>query len=302
MEYGRWILSQESASPCGYDSLNQIWAGGTGSICDSNSVLAGISLDNYQIGNGTVSLKIIDRERFANINTANSQELQQTLSLMGVGADSISVVSDSILDWIDTDDAQRLAGAESDYYQGLAPAYHAKNAPLDDLSELLLVKDVTPEMYYGPNSTNVFVSQRPQRPKLGLGHAPGEIPEYSFGFVDVFTPISAGLININTAGTNVLQIIPGIDAQIAATIIQHRAGPDGIEGTGDDEPYRSLGELATAGVNPQIIPQLGNYCTVRSQTFEVHVTARIGQSSREFVALLFRNSGTDVEILSFYWH
>ena len=48
---------------------------------------------------------------------------------MGVDADTISVVSDSIQDWIDADDAPRIAGAESDYYQGLTPPYNAKNAP-----------------------------------------------------------------------------------------------------------------------------------------------------------------------------
>ena len=37
---------------------------------------------------------------------------------MGADAGDISLVSDSILDWIDADDATRPAGAESDYYQG----------------------------------------------------------------------------------------------------------------------------------------------------------------------------------------
>ena len=48
---------------------------------------------------GTVSLKITDLERKANINTANTAELQQALTVMGVDADDISVVSDSIQDW-----------------------------------------------------------------------------------------------------------------------------------------------------------------------------------------------------------
>ena len=64
VEYARWILSQQ-ASIAGepYDSLNQIWAGGPGGPAETNSVLAGISLDNYQVGDGTVSIKIIDLER-----------------------------------------------------------------------------------------------------------------------------------------------------------------------------------------------------------------------------------------------
>src|SRR5580704_9459834 len=99
VEYARWILSQEAAIPSQpFDSLNQKWAGGTGSFTESNSVLAGISLDNYPVGDGTVSLKIIDLERKANINTANTAEIQQALTVMGVDADDISVVSDSIQD------------------------------------------------------------------------------------------------------------------------------------------------------------------------------------------------------------
>jgi general secretion pathway protein K len=302
VEYARWILSQQ-AGVAGepYDSLNQIWAGGPGGPGETNSVLAGISMDNYPIGEGTVSIKIIDLERKANINNANSQELQQALTLMGVDADSISVVSDSIQDWIDSDDATRIAGAESDYYQSLTPPYYAKNAPIDDLSELLLVKGVTPDMYWGSSSTNSPSSQQPQKPKLGLGNSPDQIPVYPFGLKDIFTPVSSGRININTADTNVLQMIPGVDAATAATIIQQRAGPDGADGTEDDTPFRNVNQLVTAGVSPQTVQQFGNFCTVRSSTFEVHVTAKIGDSSREFVATLFRNSGTDIQILGFYW-
>ena len=90
VELARWVLAQEGTTQP-FDSLNQIWAGGTGSIADTNSALAGIDLDHYQIGDGTVSLKIIDLERYANINSANTPELQQALTLMGVDAGDISV-------------------------------------------------------------------------------------------------------------------------------------------------------------------------------------------------------------------
>ena len=299
VEYARWILAQE-ASIAGepYDSLNQIWAGGPGGPGETNSVLAGISLDDYPVGDGTVSLKITDLERKANINTADTPELQQALTLMGVDADSISVVADSIQDWIDPDDAPRVAGAENDYYQSLTPPYNAKNAPIDDLTELLLVKGVTPEMYYGGSPSDGDV---PQHPKLGFGIAPGQEPDYPFGLKDIFTPVSSGLININTAGTNVLQMIPGVDANIADAIIQQRAGPDGVDGTDDDVPYRSTGQLAATGLNSQAVQQLGRYCTVRSSTFDVQVTAKIGDSTRVFHAILYRNSGTDIQVVGFYW-
>jgi general secretion pathway protein K len=299
VEYARWILSQQ-ASIVGepYDSLNQIWAGGPGGPAETNSVLAGISMSDYPIGDGTVSLKITDLERKANINTANTAELQQALTVMGVDADDISVVSDSIQDWIDGDDSPRIAGAESDYYQSLTPPYYAKNAPIDDLSELLLVKGVTPDMYYGTSNSP---ASQPLHPKLGLGTSPGQAPDYPFGLKDVFTPISSGKININTADTNALQMVPGIDINIANTIIQQRAGPDGIDGTEDDTPFRSVNQLATAGISAQAIQQMGRYCTVRSSTFDVQVTAKIGDSTRIFHAIVYRNTGIDIQVLGFYW-
>ena len=302
VELARYVLSQQmkvSSEP--YDALNQIWAGGPGGIGESNSPLAGISLDNYRVGDGSVSVKIVDLERKLNINTANAAALQQALTLIGVGADSISVISDSILDWIDPDDNPHLAGAESDYYQSLSPPYYAKNAPIDDLSELLLVRGIAdhPEIYWGGSATNHMPAAFQQ--KLGLVNSPNQAPVYPFGLKDIFTPISAGYININTADANVLQMIPGVDEAIAQNIIKMRDGPDGVEGTVDDTPFTGVNQLVAAGLDPQLAGQLTRICTTRSATFEVHVTARIGDYHREFVALLCRHSATDIQVLSFYW-
>lgn len=298
VEYARWILSQHPVNEP-FDSLNQIWAGGPGSAGETNSALAGIAMNDYPVGDGTISIKIIDLERKMNVNTANAQELQQVLTVMGVNADDISVVSDSILDWIDPDDAPRVAGAESDYYQGLNPPYYAKNAPVDNLAELLLVKGVTPEMYWGSSATNHSPGTF-QKPKLGFGNAPGDAPDYPFGLVNIFTPFSSGLININTAGLNVLQTIPGMDATTAESIIKYRAGPDGVEATEDDTPYRSVGQLNAAGISAAAVQQLSRYCTVNSTTFEVHITAKAGDATREYTAILYRN-GMDIQVVSFWW-
>lgn len=303
VELARWVLSQQLTIPNEpYDSLNQVWAGGPGSLASSNSALCGLSLDHFPVGEGTVTVKIIDLERKVNVNTASPEIIQQALTLMNVDASAISVVSDSILDWIDADDLPRVAGAESDYYQGLPVPYFAKNAPIDDLSELLLVKGIWdhPEIYWGGAASNhppsVF------QHKLGLGHSPGQVPDYPFGLKDIFTPVSTGRININTADANVLQMIPGVDATIAEAIIKGRAGPDGVDGTDDDTPYRSPAELARIGLPGPAAQQLGNLCGVRSATFEVHVTAQIGDFRREYIAILYRNAGTDIQVVSFYWH
>lgn len=302
VELARWILVQQASIPGEpYDSKNQIWAGGPGGIGESNSALSGISLTDYPVGDGgTVSLKIVDLERFANVNTASSEELHQALTLMGVDADSVSVVSDSIQDWVDSDDAPRIAGAEDDYYQGLNPPYNCKNAPIDNLPELLLIKGIwnQPEIFWGGTASNHPPSAFQH--KLGVGTSPGQAPDYPFGLKDLFTPFSNGRINLNTADANVLQLIPGIDANVAASIMQVRAGPDGADGTEDDTPFQSVAQLANANVDGNVAAQLSRYCTVRSATFKVTVTAKTGLFSRDYEAILFRN-GRNVQVVSFYW-
>src|SRR5262249_31948191 len=152
------------------------------------------------------------------------------------------------------DNDTHLSGWESNDYLALAKPYGAKNGPIDDLSELLLIHGVTPEMYWGSNSTNHMPSIYESR---GLGgRAAGAQPPYSVGLVDLFNTISGGQININTASATALQMIPGIDENIAQGIITTRAGPDGVDGTEDDLPFRSAGELINVpGLNRQVVSQ-----------------------------------------------
>ncbi len=297
VEYCRWVLAQEK---CPYDSLNQVWAGGPGSECDSNSEVA----NPVHVGDGTCTWQIIDLERYANINTANSLEIQQTLTDMGVDANEISVVADSIQDWIGPAGPPRVAGAESDYYQGLDPPYYAKNAPIDDISELLHVRGILDhtEIYWGGCATNhpgpTF------QHKLGFGNSPDENPCYPFGLKDVFTAISNGRININTADANVLAMIPGMNGgTIVENLTKLRDGPDGTPGTEDDTPFQNaVGALQSAGLDPGQAQRAANLVTTRSSTFKVIVTAQIGSAPpRKYTAILFRNSPTDIRIVSFYW-
>ncbi len=58
-------------------------------------------------------------------------------------------IADAIVDWVDADDVPRAEGAESEEYASRPNPYKAKNGPLNSLDELLLVRDVTPELLYG---------------------------------------------------------------------------------------------------------------------------------------------------------
>jgi general secretion pathway protein K len=303
VEYCRWVLAQEK---CPYDSLNQQWAGGPGSECDNTNMAFANSVE---LGDGSFTWKITDLERFANINFPTDQFIRQALTLMGVDAGEISIVSDSIRDWVQRGDMPRIAGAKDEYYLGLNPPYNCKEAPMDDLSELLLVKGIWdhPEIYWGGAASNH--SGPSFQHHLGFGNA-GEAPNYPFGLVDLFTPFSSGRVNINTADKNVLQMIlmtTGMDVGAAGTaaddIIKWRSGPDGVDGTSDDLPFQNVNQLTAVGVNPAVVARIGGIADVRSATFKVTVTAQIGNYHRDFNAILYRTpGGRAVQVVSFYWN
>lgn len=304
-ERAKWLLGQEMQAGCP-DSSSSVWSGGSGAACQalSNSPIVGITLPwTFDLGDGQVTVhKMIDLERKANINNANEQVLEpmleKALLLMGVDPGDHQVVINSILDWTDTDKAERPQGAESDYYQAEEPPYSAKDAPIDDMSELIQIRGAR-DLYTAADVAYHTASPDGRRSNQRLGFN-ADVPIYQVGLVDLFTPLSSGRININTAGEAVLQLLPDVDEYTAKEIIRVRAGFDEIDGTEDDVPYRNPGEIINAIPNRATVERILPLIDVRSRTFEVTITAAFGNYSRDFRAILVRNNPNDVQLISFH--
>jgi hypothetical protein len=142
-----------------------------------------------------------------------------------------------------------------------------------------------------------------------------EEPTYAVGLVNLFTPVSSGRVNINTASADVLRLffVPAaglaIDDEMAQQIIRKRAGLDGQDRTEDDEPFRSPQEIGMVmpvggpgpGANPQALAQLARYFTTQSLVFEVTVSVNIGGNRRQCVAIVRRSGPKDFQTLNLYW-
>jgi general secretion pathway protein K len=305
VELARYVLAMQLRVPQqgAYTALNQKWANGP---AGTNELLMDINLDHNQLGVGEFSIRMIDMERKFNLSSIRDERtsmiLQRALEMMAVDPVDVSTIVDSYLDWVDPDNQKRQQGAESDFYAHLNPAapYVAKNGLMDDVSELLLLKGMTPEIYYGPKRTGVSAG----RMGLPANATPQLGGNLSAGLVDLFTTIStAGLgVNVNTASKEVLQILPGMDASLAQNIVDTRAGPDHADGTEDDIPFEQRGDISSVpGMTPEVMQLLTPYLVLQSSIFQVIVEARIGSYVRRYEALVHRRSAADVTILYFRW-
>jgi general secretion pathway protein K len=328
IELARYALANKCPEQRQIDALNQFWAGGT-SPC-SNDV-ENVPLKDFPLGMGKITVSITDMERKWDINlVANPRApqreiLQKALAEVGVtDAEQSQTIIDSILDWVNPIQSSGFSGAKNDYYMRLNPPYYCKNGPIDDISELLLIKGITPDIYWGSNSTNHPVSayqqhggggfNSPSANRTGAGFHSSDLPQYPVGLVELFTAMG-GRLNVNTASIKTLQLVPGIDEATAARIIEQRAGPDGVDGTDDDTPMNNPGEISSglpgggggniAGAPTQGLAAggLANYVDVHSFVFQVKVEAEINDYKRIFYGIVSRSGGggQQLKCVKFYW-
>jgi len=108
--------------------------------------------EGLDLGDGVFIVRVTDEAGKLNINTADRDTLIAFFTQVTGDSAQAEEIADAIIDWRDPDDDPELLGAESDYYLNLEQPYRAKNAPFDSPFELLLVRGITRDIFYGdPN-------------------------------------------------------------------------------------------------------------------------------------------------------
>lgn len=219
--------------------------------------------------------------------------LQRLLMNMGLSLD----IADALVDWVDPDDVRFPFGAESSgYYYNLTPSYSAKNGRLDSIEELLLVKGISPEIYYGIGGGNYGLeknlvddnkgdvniplykieeiiksegvkndsSSSSNETEKAIGKEKSRLlSDYltSYGDWNDFIDES-NRINLNTASFRVLSsLTDDMTEDIAADIIRKR----------NLEPFKTVSEI---GNYIKYTESLANILSVKSQIFRITVTAK----------------------------
>ncbi len=169
-------------------------------------------------------------------------------------------IAQAVTDWIDPDvEALAPSGAEDDYYASQAPPYRTPNRPMSDVSELRLVRGITPEVY---DKLAPYVTALPEK-----------------------TPI-----NLNTAAPQVVAAAASqLPADLAAEILARR----------DDQPFEAVADFFKDGrlVALKLPASVQQYFSVDSHYFLVRVESAIGRGRATSHTLLQRLSNGRVQIL-----
>ncbi|MBI2440230.1 MAG: general secretion pathway protein GspK [Lentisphaerae bacterium] len=241
----------------------------------------GVAEMTRELGAGTLSLSVRPENARINLNSmifVNDRERTYTtwqplFEAAGVPWEQCDALIDCLLDWVDMDELTHLNGVESSYYESLDPPYKSKNAALDTVDELALIKGFDEKLPESEVSIYQAVS----------------------GFLTTYATDEK--ININAVDRNTIMGFLGIDGALADEIIAERQGPDLKDGTDDDLPFKSLADfLARVPAFPQSLSDRVSFTAMGR--FSILARGRVGDLEHA-AACVVSLSGKNLTVLHF---
>jgi general secretion pathway protein K len=184
---------------------------------------------NLNFPTGVVRAEFIPENSKLNVNSATPQELGNLLLALGVDPNRAQAIVAGIVDWR----AGTPGGSFSEfdqYYLALAPSFRARHASLQEIEELLLVRGITPDLFYGGYTRD----------------AEGRLISHD-GLRDCLSVFGAlGPLDVNTVTPEVMVAV-GVAPETAAAIVALRKM----------EPIRGMGQLAAFSNGGKGMARLG---------------------------------------------
>jgi general secretion pathway protein K len=258
---GQALLNEDTNS---YDSLNEEWAEADFLSAASGSFFnKGYFRLNIEDESGKIPVnKLISGN---NYNSDIENLLLRFLALpeFDLTDQEVEDIVDSIKDWIDEDDEVTGFGAEAIYYESLEVPYECKNAPLDCVEELLMVKGISEKLFYGTDDLP------------GIG-----------GYCSVY---GEGKININTASKLVLRALSDeITEEMADSMDAYRRDED-------NNLSRSTWYKDVSGMDAVTID--GGIITTTSDFFTITSTGYLGEMRKRLTGVVKRDKNSSLSKL-----
>lgn len=251
--------------------------------------------------------QILDENSKVPINAASAKVITAILEAEYGAEVNASELASYIIDWIDGDDT---GYGESRQYAHLDPPYSCRNNSMKRIEELVCVQGVTPWLFFGEdkNCNGVLDPNEDDGDETApFDNGDGTLQR---GLRDLFTVHSDGDLNANTVDPSLLETVCSalFDAakarDIVTKIVTARSGPDGVFGTADDRPFRSVDSIRqTIGASEyRTLSADGIQLVPYSQAFTVIVQARCTpsdvQKSARITIVRDRNQS---QVLSWQW-
>ncbi len=165
---------------------------------------------------GVVRAEFIPENSKLNVNMSPPRELNNLLLALGVDPGRAQAITAGILDWRGGTPGGSFSEFDQ-YYLSLAPSFRARHASLQEIEELLLVRGITPDLFYGSYTRD---SEGRLIPHAGLRDC-----------LSIFG--SQGALDVNMVTPEVMVAV-GIAPETAAAIVALR----------NIAPIRNMGQLA----------------------------------------------------------
>jgi len=173
----------------------------------------GSSAVDYNFPSGTAHVQIVPEAAKLDVNKIMPEELYRLVVALGVEPARAQEITLGIVDW--RSPQAQGASAVDQYYLSLTPSFRARHASIEEIEELLLVKGVTPDIFYG---TYVPV------PDAELGGGPRLAPRA--GLADCLSVYgSTQQVDVNTANPAVLAAIGMAPGAIQTLVERRRTSP-----------------------------------------------------------------------------
>jgi general secretion pathway protein K len=168
--------------------------------------------------------------------------------VFGLSSEDVDNIVDAIKDWIDGNGEVTRFGAEDMYYKTLEKPYPCKNAPLEFVEELLLVRGITKELFYG-------TEERP-------------------GISDYLSTYGDGKININDADPLILKALSDdLDEGMVEEMVSYRQ--DEESDLSNPGWYKMLPGLGDVNISDELLTTSSTYFEIISEGLRDNMTKRI---------------------------
>ena len=246
------VLSLDAKSGGKVDGLNDKWAQ---------------SISSFPLSEGVLSVSITDERGKFNLNNVarvvdsdtQDEHRRQLRSLFQRLEENPNLV-DSIIDWIDGDDAKRPFGAETSFYQSLPEPYWPKNGTILNFQDVYLIKGMTDD---------IVAKLRP--------------------YITIYPHSADGKININTAHPWILERLhPQMTPSLASRVVQARPFKNPL----DVERVGGMKRIAQA-------LRLKQAYQIHSEIFSVISDGRVNETTKVVQAIINREGSNAMTLLMY---